>query len=140
MAGGADDHGAAPAFGVVQHLRNRAVMGKINDHVGVHVSQFPKGPGHAVFAVNADLAGHLVSEGGADQPAHGAVGAADDRLHTCTPRRRISASSFARFPSSMGVRGRRIYSLPKPMALTAALAGMGFTSQNSRLMRFRYLH
>ena len=140
VTGCADHHGAALGLSIAQNRFHRAVVREIDDHIPMEISQLLKGFASAVFAVNADSAHQVFSQCSTNQLTHCAVGSAYNGSHTCTPSRRISARSFARFSGSMGVIGRRIYSLPKPIALTAALAGMGLTSQNSRLMRFRYLH
>ena len=88
-----------------------SVIGKVSidgqNGVPKTFAQLCKGPGHAVFAVDGDLADDLVTELLADQLAHGAVGAADDGSHFSTPSLRISRRSISSFWGSIWVRGRR---------------------------------
>ena len=135
VAGGADDRRRADLFGVVQYAGNGGMVGEIHHHIRFHGSQFVKGLGYAVFTVNADLAHHFFTEDAADQLAHGAVGAANHSSHTFIPSFLISLSRTALVASSMGVRGSRRVSVPKPKAAVPALAGMGFTSLNKALIR-----
>ena len=94
VAGGADYCRCADSLGVGQHIGDGTVVGEINDHVRFHGPQFRKGPGDAVFSVQADLAHHFVTQNAADQLSHGAVGAANDCFHTFTPSFLISSNSF----------------------------------------------
>src|SRR5699024_3187703 len=123
-----------------QYICHSGMMRKVNDHIRFHRAQLVKGFAYAVFPVDADLAHHILAQNAANQFSHGAVGAAKYCFHTLIPSFLISAYSLARVSSSMGVRGRRRFSSPKPMAETAALTGMGLTSLNSALVRPSSLH
>ena len=91
MAGGAYHHAAADFSGIGEHIRNGSVMGKVNDQIRFHSTQFIKSLGNAVFTVNADPAHNFTGHQTVDQLAHGAVGTAQYRSHTCTPSFRISS-------------------------------------------------
>ena len=82
------------------------------DHIRLPVPQLLEGFGGSVFSIDADGTHLVFTQTLGDQLAHGAIGAANNGSHRATPCLRISARSFARLPSSMGVRGRRINSLP----------------------------
>ena len=105
-------------------------MREVNDHIGLHPAQFPECPCHTVCTVQADAANHLVPQNAGNQLPHGTVGTAQYGFHTFTPSWRRWFIIRWRFSSCMGTRGRRRFSLPKPMAEMAALTGMGLASQN----------
>ena len=134
-----NNYGERPMYyikdGHPAYVGNGGVVGKVDDHIGFHLSQLGKGFGYSVFAVDADLAHDLFTKQTGNQLAHGAVGAEEYCSHTSIPSFRISSYSLARVASSMGVRGSRRFSSPKPMADTAALAGMGLTSLKRALTR-----
>ena len=107
VAGGADHDGHLIALGVVQNISDGGVVGEVDENVGGHVAQVCEGLGDVVLAVDADTAHDLTGEGGIDQLAHGAVGAAEDGSHAITPSFFISFSRRSSFWGSMGVRGIR---------------------------------
>ena len=75
----------------IHHIRNRAVMGKVDDHIGVTLAQRYKGLGHTVFAVQTDLSGGFIAQCRQNQLTHGTVGTANDHSHTSIPSFLISA-------------------------------------------------
>ena len=107
MAGGAHHQSAVVCLGVADHVGNGSVVGKVDDDVGVGVTQFRKGSGDAVFTVQAYPGGDFAAQDAVNELAHGAVGAAENGSHLSTPSRLISRRSIPSFCGSIWVRGRR---------------------------------
>ena len=84
----------------------------------------PKNDSARFFRRGFDLFAH--PSGGAEQ---------DQPRHTSRPSFLIRARSVSLCPSSSSVRGRRSVFSVKPIAATAALTGIGLTSENSASIR-----
>ena len=110
VAGGGDDHRAAPRLGRVQQCANRAVVGEVDDRVGLGgLRQI--GQHLNAVALCVHFGGKLQPGTLPDQPdqlpAHAPAGAVDDDFHPIRPSLRMQASRRSRLALSMGVSGRR---------------------------------
>ena len=61
MSRSSDDHGAADLLAVGDHIRHRAVMGKIDEYIRIHDAQLIKGLGDIIFPIDAHSAHHGIA-------------------------------------------------------------------------------